>query len=81
MRISASGYQEVCSDCEAYGSKKHGLTRSDCIGGCITLYYHLVPSVVLYSSWVLVLIIIKLYKLQWIEKYNTWKFSCTSFLN
>ena len=23
-------YQEVCSDCEAYGLKKHGLTRSDC---------------------------------------------------
>ena len=25
------GYQEVCSDCEAYGLKNHGLTRSDCI--------------------------------------------------
>ena len=24
-------YQEVCSDSEAYGLKKHGLTRSDCI--------------------------------------------------
>ena len=24
-------YQEVCSDCETYGLKKHGLTRSDCI--------------------------------------------------
>ena len=24
------GYQEVCSDCEAYGLKEHGLTRSDC---------------------------------------------------
>ena len=23
------GSQEVCSDCEAYGLKKHGLTRSD----------------------------------------------------
>ena len=23
------GYQGVCSDCEAYGLKKHGLTRSD----------------------------------------------------
>ena len=21
----------MCSDCEAYGLKKHGLTRSDCI--------------------------------------------------
>ena len=38
MRITESligendrrGYQEVCSDCEAYGLKKHGLTRSDC---------------------------------------------------
>ena len=35
MRITESliendrrGYQEVCSDCEAYGLKKHGLTRS-----------------------------------------------------
>ena len=34
MRITESlevendrrGYQEVCSDCEAYGLKKHGLT-------------------------------------------------------
>ena len=32
----------MCSDCEAYGLKKHGLTMSDCIGisyyagGCIT---------------------------------------------
>ena len=25
------GYQEVCSDCEAYRLKKHGLTRSDSI--------------------------------------------------
>ena len=24
------GHQEVCSDCEAYGLQKHGLTRSDC---------------------------------------------------
>ena len=39
MRITESlsiendrrGYQDVCSDCEAYGLKKHGLTRSDCI--------------------------------------------------
>ena len=23
--------QGLCSDCEAYGLKKHGLTRSDCI--------------------------------------------------
>ena len=23
------GYQEVCSDCETYGIKKHGFTRSD----------------------------------------------------
>ena len=38
MRITESlyidndrgGYQEVCSDCEAYGLKKNGLTRSDC---------------------------------------------------
>ena len=37
MRITESfetendkrGYQEVCSDCEAYGFKKHGITRSD----------------------------------------------------
>ena len=25
------GYQEVCSDCEAYGLKKHGFMRSDSI--------------------------------------------------
>ena len=39
MRITESllienhrrGYQGVCSDCEGYGLKKHGLTRSDCI--------------------------------------------------
>ena len=38
MRITESltiengreGYQELCSDCETYGLKKHGLTRSDC---------------------------------------------------
>ena len=38
MRITKSletendrrGYQEVCSDTEAYGLKNHGLTRSDC---------------------------------------------------
>ena len=24
------GYQEVCLDCEAYGLKKHRLTKSDC---------------------------------------------------
>ena len=37
MRITESlrietdrkGYQEVCSDCEVYGLKKHGLTGSD----------------------------------------------------
>ena len=29
--IEMIGYQKVCSDCEAYGLKKHGLTRSDCI--------------------------------------------------
>ena len=37
MRITESfsiendrrGYQEVCTDCEAYGLKKHGLARFD----------------------------------------------------
>ena len=24
------GYQELCSDCAAYGLKKHGLSRSHC---------------------------------------------------
>ena len=24
----------MCSDCEAYGLKRHGLTRSDCIYIC-----------------------------------------------
>ena len=40
MRITKSfqiendrrGYQEVCSDCKAYGLKRHGLTRSDYTG-------------------------------------------------
>ena len=26
MENDRRGYQEVCSDCEAYGLKKHGLT-------------------------------------------------------
>ena len=29
MENNGRGYPEVCSDCEAYGLKKHGLTRSD----------------------------------------------------
>ena len=31
IEIDSRGYQELCSDCEACGLKKHGLTRSDCI--------------------------------------------------
>ena len=39
-----SGYQELCSDWEAYGLKKPGLTRSDCtcICSCIPTYLILV---------------------------------------
>ena len=40
MRITESlqiendrrGYQEMCSDCEAFGLQKHGITRSGYIG-------------------------------------------------
>ena len=37
----SGGYQEVCSDCETHGLKKHGLTRYDCILYLIlyTIYY------------------------------------------
>ena len=46
MRITESlqiendkrGYQELCSVCEAYGLKKYGLTRSDCISKAMTLH-------------------------------------------
>ena len=30
LEYDRKGYQELCSDCEAYRLKKHGLTRSDC---------------------------------------------------
>ena len=29
MENGRRGYHEVCLDCEAYGLKKHGLTRVD----------------------------------------------------
>ena len=38
------GYQELCSCCEAYGLKKHGLTRADyicmyvCVNVCVCLH-------------------------------------------
>ena len=35
------GYQEVCSDCEAYGLTKHGLTRYDCMLGLRNYAYNM----------------------------------------
>ena len=47
MRITKSmliendkdAYQEMCSDCEAYGLKKPGLKRSDCRPRLLFLLY------------------------------------------
>ena len=37
------GYKAVCPDCKAYGLKKHGLTKSDCVLYIITLVNRVSP--------------------------------------